>query len=90
MVGLNVIVLLEILSEIHHFSFITLSEHHRSSVAAVCVKAAGFTEPTLVYETDLDKTKEAFRKTKGDIYILAASAFGNEGKILEVLKCEDR
>lgn len=34
------------------------------------------------------KTKEAFRKTKGDIYILAASAFGNEGKILEELKNE--
>ena len=26
-------------------------------------------------ETDMAKTKEAFRKTKGDIYILAASAF---------------
>ena len=63
---------------------------NRALDAAVCVKAAGFTEPTLVYETDLDKTKEAFRKTKGDIYILAASAFGNEGKILEVLKREDR
>ena len=32
------------------------------------------------------KTKDAFRQTKGDIYILAASAFGNEGKILEELK----
>lgn len=41
---------------------------------------------TLLMETDMAKTKEAFRKTKGDIYILAASAFGNEGKILEELK----
>ena len=62
---------------------------NRALDAAVCVKAAGFAEPTLVYETDVEKTKEAFRKTSGDIYILAASAFGNEGKILEVLKRED-
>ena len=62
---------------------------NRALDAAVCVKAAGFSVPTLIYENDIEKTKEAFRQTKGDIYILAASAFGNEGKILEVLKSED-
>ena len=52
------------------------------------MKCAGFGDDVLVYENDIEKTKEAFRKTKGDIYILATSAFGNEGKILEVLKDE--
>ncbi len=59
---------------------------NRALDAAVRVKCAGFDSPVLVYENDIEKTKEAFRKTKGDIYILATSAFGNEGKILEVLK----
>ncbi len=59
---------------------------NRALDAAVRVKSAGFDSPVLVYENDIEKTKEAFRKTKGDIYILATSAFGNEGKILEVLK----
>ena len=61
---------------------------NRALDAAVCVKAAGFTQPTLVWEVDSEKTVEAFRRTEGDIYILAASAFGNEAKILEVLKRE--
>ncbi len=59
---------------------------NRALDAAVRVKSAGFENPVLVYENDIEKTKEAFRKTKGDIYILATSAFGNEGKILEVLR----
>ena len=59
---------------------------NRALDAAVCLKTAGFDDNTLLMETDMAKTKEAFRKTKGDIYILAASAFGNEGKILEELK----
>lgn len=59
---------------------------NRALDAAVCLKAAGFGEDTLLMETDPAKTKEAFRRTEGDIYILAASAFGNEGKILEELK----
>ena len=59
---------------------------NRALDAAVRVKCAGFGEDVLIYENDIEKTKEAFRKTKGDIYILATSAFGNEGKILEVLK----
>ena len=59
---------------------------NRALDAAVCLKTAGFDDDTLLAETDMAKTKEAFRKTKGDIYILAASAFGNEGKILEELK----
>ena len=61
---------------------------NRALDAAVRVKCAGFGDDVLVYENDIEKTKEAFRKTKGDIYILATSAFGNEGKILEVLKDE--
>lgn len=63
-----------------------LCSGNRALDAAVRVKAAGFDEPVLVYENDLDKVKEAFRRTKGDIYILSTSAFGDEGKILEVLK----
>lgn len=59
---------------------------NRALDAAVCLKTAGFDDNALLMETDMAKTKEAFRKTKGDIYILAASAFGNEGKILEELK----
>jgi len=59
---------------------------NRALDAAVCLKASGFTEPTMLYENDLSKVKEAFRKTSGDIYILAASAFGDEGKIIEELK----
>lgn len=59
---------------------------NRAVDTAVCLKNAGFPEQVLLYENDLKKTKEAFRRTEGDIYILAASAFGNEGKILEELK----
>ena len=54
--------------------------------AAICIKASGLEEDALLYENDLSLVKEAFRKTKGDIYILAASAFGHEGKIIEELK----
>ncbi len=61
---------------------------NRALDAAVRVKCAGFGDDVLVYENDIEKTKDAFRKTKGDIYILATSAFGNEGKILEVLRGE--
>lgn len=59
---------------------------NRALDAAICIKAAGFGEDTLLYENDLSQVKSAFRKTKGDIYILAASAFGHEGKIIEELK----
>ena len=59
---------------------------NRALDAAVRLKIAGFDDNTLLVETDMAKTKDAFRQTKGDIYILAASAFGNEGKILEELK----
>lgn len=59
---------------------------NRALDAAICLKAAGFTAPVLLYENELSKVKEAFRKTRGDIYILAASAFGHEGKIIEELK----
>lgn len=59
---------------------------NRALDAAVCLKTAGFGDGVLLYENDLTKVKEAFRKTNGDIYILAASAFGHEGKIIEELK----
>ncbi|MBR5783191.1 MAG: DUF1727 domain-containing protein [Clostridia bacterium] len=59
---------------------------NRALDAAVCIKACDFDSRTLHYENDLSKIKEAFRNTEGDIYILAASAFGHEGKIIEELK----
>jgi len=62
-----------------------LCSGNRAYDAGVCLQSFGFEEPTLVIENDSDKLKEAFDKTSGDIYVLAASAFGNEDKILEVL-----
>ncbi len=59
---------------------------NRALDTAICIKSAGIDEGILLYENDLSKVKEAFRKTTGDIYILAASAFGHEGKIIEELK----
>lgn len=59
---------------------------NRALDAAVCVRAAGFDEEELQYEHALSKVKEAFRNTIGDIYILAASAFGHEGRIIEELQ----
>lgn len=59
---------------------------NRALDAAVCLKAAGFNDDVLLYEPDIAKVKQAFRKTSGDIYLLAASAFGHEGKIIEELK----
>ena len=59
---------------------------NRAYDAAICLKTAGFTEDVLLYEPDITKVKDAFRKTEGDIYLLAASAFGDEGKIIEELK----
>lgn len=58
---------------------------NRALDAAVCLKSFGLGDK-LIIETDIKKTKEAFRKTSGDIYILAASAFGHEGRILDELK----
>ncbi len=58
---------------------------NRALDAAICIKASGLSDK-LIYENDISKVKEAFRKTEGDIYILAASAFGHEGKIIEELK----
>lgn len=59
---------------------------NRALDAATCIKTSGFGEDVLVYENDITKVKDTFRKTSGDIYVLAASAFGNEGKILEELR----
>ena len=52
----------------------------------VRIKLAGFDEDRLFAVPELDNIKEALDKTKGDIYILAASAFGNEDGILDALK----
>ena len=59
---------------------------NRALDAAVCLKCSGFAGGTLLYEPDVAKVKDALRKTEGDIYLLAASAFGHEGKIIEELK----
>lgn len=59
---------------------------NRALDTAIRLKAAGIDEDTMIYENDITKVKDALRRTKGDIYILAASAFGDEGKIIEELK----
>lgn len=53
---------------------------------AVRLKLAGFDVDRLVIEPELSKLKESVQKTEGDIYILAASAFGNEDGVLDALK----
>lgn len=59
---------------------------NRALDTAIRLKAAGIPEDVLIYENDITKVKDALRRTEGDIYILAASAFGDEGKIIEELK----
>ena len=53
---------------------------------AVRLKLAGYDEERLVIEPELSNLKESVKKTRGDIYILAASAFGNEDGVLDALK----
>ena len=53
---------------------------------AVRLKLAGYDESRLVIEPNLSNLKNSINETKGDIYILAASAFGNEDGILDALK----
>lgn len=53
---------------------------------AVRLKQGGFTESEMEVTDRLDGIKAAVGRTRGTIYILAASAFGNEDGILEALK----
>lgn len=59
----------------------------RAYDVAVRLKLAGFKDEELFVETDLSKFKDTLIKnTKGTIYVLAASAFGNEDGVLGALK----
>ena len=53
---------------------------------AVRLRQGGFTDDEFLVVEELPKIKEAIRQTEGTIYILAASAFGNEDGILEALR----
>lgn len=53
---------------------------------AVRLTLAGFSPDQLVIEADNSRLRAAMGKTEGTIYVLAASAFGDEDGILEVLK----
>ena len=54
---------------------------------AVRLREGGFADSDLVVVDELSKAKEMVENnTKGALYILAASAFGNEDGILEALK----
>ncbi len=53
---------------------------------AVRLKEGGFTNEELVVVDDLGNIKAQMTDTRGAIYILAASAFGNEDGILEALQ----
>lgn len=59
---------------------------NRAEDTAVCLKCAGIPVSELLWETDLKAVPKAVDQTKGHVYVLSASAFGDEGKILEVLK----
>ena len=52
----------------------------------VRLKTGGFSEEEFLVVEQLSDIKKAMAQTKGAIYILAASAFGNEDGILEALK----
>ncbi len=53
---------------------------------AVRLRQGGFTSDEFLVVDQLPQIKEEIKKTSGTIYILAASAFGNEDGILEALK----
>lgn len=63
-----------------------VSAGSRAFDAAVRLKLAGFSDEELKVVPELGKVCDAIDETKGDIYILAASAFGSEDAILEVLR----
>ena len=52
----------------------------------VRLKTGGFSEEEFLVVEQLSDIKKAMAQAKGAIYILAASAFGNEDGILEALK----
>jgi len=53
---------------------------------AVRLRQGGFSDEEYLVAEDLSQVKEVVGRTRGAIYILAASAFGNEDGILEALK----
>ena len=59
---------------------------NRAVDAAVCLKTAGFKPEQICVQPDFSKALETLFQTKGDLYIMAASAFGEEGKLLEEMK----
>ena len=52
---------------------------------AVRLRLGGFDDDEMVVVNDIDNIKEDMKKTKGAVYILAASAFGNEDGIIAAL-----
>ena len=50
------------------------------------LKLGGFEDSVLKVEDDLKKLRGVMESTTGTIYILAASAFGDEDGILDVLR----
>ena len=58
----------------------------RALDVAVCLKVKGLDMSKVYYQTDLAVAQDMLAKTSGTIYLLAASAFGKEGKIIEEMK----
>jgi len=58
----------------------------RALDAAACLKVAGYPVQDIIYAIDVSRVKELLRQTVGSIYVFAASAFGDEGRILEELR----
>ncbi len=57
----------------------------RSLDVAVRLKLGGFSEDEIVTVRDIDRINDAMAETQGNVYILAASAFGNEDGIIAAL-----
>ena len=53
---------------------------------AVRLELAGFDRDHMIIEDDNSKLREAMKRSEGTIWVLAASAFGDEDGILEVLR----
>lgn len=58
----------------------------RALDAAACLKVAGFPAKDIICDTDVSRTRELLRQTSGSIYVFAASAFGNEGRLVEEMR----
>ena len=50
------------------------------------LELAGFDRDHMIIEDDNSKLREAMKRSEGTIWVLAASAFGDEDGILEVLR----